>query len=368
MTANKSEIKYIEYDDNSHGGDRDMARQRFGRRRFLDLSVNINPWGPPWRAWLGMFAGLSSIRHYPQPYAMKGRGQLASFFHLDGERIVLGNGAAELISILALYPDFRRALVLEPTFSEYRRSFAALGKPVIAIPFTPGFTLPLTRIGGELRQNDLLFICQPNNPTGRLFPEAELLQIIEAAHTVGAWVVMDESFLWFGGDLRRLSFSRFLDRFPKLILVNSLTKIGAVPGLRLGFLIGDSQLTAFCRGILSQWNLNVSAQRVIPAILNRRFLQRSVQRIQREKEWLIQHFALINEVEMLESAANFYLVQLKTAGIEAKEIINKLGKRGILVRDGSGFSNLPPDCFRVAVGRRGQNRRFLRTLKEIVVK
>jgi threonine-phosphate decarboxylase len=299
---------------------------------------------------------------------MKGRGQLASFFHLDGERIVLGNGAAELISILALYPDFRRALVLEPTFSEYRRSFVVLGKPVITIPFTPGFTLPLTGIVGELRQNDLLFICRPNNPTGRLFPEAELLQIIEAAHAAGAWVVMDESFLWFCGDLRQLSFSRFLDRFPRLIIINSLTKIGAVPGLRLGFLIGDLQFTAFCRSILSQWNLNAPAQRVIPAILNEQFLQQSVQRIQREKEWLIQRFASINKVEMLESAANFYLVQLKTTGIEVKEIINELGKRGILVRDGSGFSNLPPDCFRVAVGRRSQNRRFLKTLKEIVVK
>lgn len=353
-------------DAGDHGGNLQAAQAQYGRKDFCDLSVNINPWGPPFNFWISLIGNLLNLRQYPQPYAGKSREILGRFFGLSPEWFALGNGAAELIRRLPAVFPVERAVVLVPTFSEYGQAFQTLGKPVIEIALKRDFQLPVADIKEQLKPKDLLFICQPNNPTGGLFPENALGELLCLTKARGCWMVIDESFLWFAGEIKKWSFFRYLQDFPNLILLNSLTKIGSIPGLRLGFLIAEPEMASLMRNSLDQWNVNQLAQKVLPTIIEPKYLRRTRERLQRENSWLQREFAGIHGLHLYPWAANFYLIKLEADGLTGKELIRRLGEKGILVRDCSNFPGLGPEYIRVAVGDRRRNKRFLKELRRIL--
>jgi threonine-phosphate decarboxylase len=350
--------------DDRHGGDIIAAGRTYRRGRFLDLSINLNPWGPPARLWWELLKAVPRIGQYPQPYTADGAARIAAFFGVPESRIALGNGAAELIAVLPRVLPVRRAIVWEPTFSEYRRAFGAAGKPVRQLLLGPEYQVNLSVLETEIGPGDLLFICQPNNPTGRMLPEAVLRSVLELAERSGAWLAVDESFLWFCGSILELTSAGRLERNPRLIIINSLTKIGSVPGLRLGFMMAAPEVTRAVQSGLNQWNVNRMAQQILPAVLDRSFLDRSWKLLAKENRWLQEKLAGISGIAVEPWEANFYLVKLEMAGISAADIVKKLGQWGILVRDCRNFAGLGRDYFRVAVGRRAQNRTFLENLAD----
>ena len=349
-----------------HGGDLEAARRQFGKKRFLDLSININPWGPPLKLWLALIGNLAKIREYPQPGTTNGREVLARFFECPDGQLVLGNGAAELIRHLPQVLPVRRAVVLAPTFAEYGQAFLAVGKPVVKIAMDSQFQLPLDQIAAVLQAGDLLFICQPNNPTGGMFSEIELLRILELTKTKHSWLVIDESFLWFGGEIRKRSFHRYLKDYPNLLIINSLTKIGSIPGLRLGFMMAGSKWINLMLGSLEHWNVNRLAQKVLPTILNPEFLEQTTKRLKKENSWLKEQLKKIPGLQVYPWDTNFYLVKVVEPRFQAGELIHSLATAGVLVRDCSNFEGLGPEYFRAAVGKRRQNKLFLKKLRRLI--
>jgi threonine-phosphate decarboxylase len=351
----------IEY---THGGNIEAARRCYGNKKFLDLSVNINPWGPSLKLCFELFINLKRVREYPEPYSESGRRLIANYFTLNDANIALGNGAAELIGILPQALPVNRAVVLEPTFTEYRRAFEEIGKPVRRIPLTDDFEIPLPTVASELKKGDLLFVCQPNNPTGKLFKREILLELLELVKARQSWLVIDESFLWFCGSIKELSFSTLTNDNPNLILINSLTKIGAIPGLRLGFLIGAQEIIKIVNKVLNQWNLNVLAQRTLASIINHGFLERTCRRLNNENRWLQTKLAKFEGFKVYYWDANFYLIQL-TSNFSGTDIISKLADMGILVRDCKNFMGLNEGFIRIAVGKHRQNRYLIKKLRKI---
>ncbi|TCL74089.1 L-threonine O-3-phosphate decarboxylase [Hydrogenispora ethanolica] len=349
-----------------HGGNIEAARRVHRRRSFLDLSINVNPWGPPPAGWLRLLASLPAVRRYPQPYSRDGRAALAAFFRVSADRLALGNGAAELIHSLPEILPARRAVVFEPTFSEYARAFEQRGKPVARLPLTAAFGIDPVPARQILAPGDILFICQPNNPTGRRFPEAALLDLIRLAEARQAWTLVDESFLWFCGALPESSVVRYLDEFPRLLVLNSLTKIGAIPGLRLGLLLAGADIVRSLEAALDPWNVNRLAQALIPAIIEPKFLARTRERLARENRWLAQRLAGVNGLTVYPWEVNYFLAKVGHPDLNGTEFIRRLGERGILVRDCRNFAGLGPDYFRAAVGLRPQNRRLLANLLDIL--
>ncbi len=352
--------KIIEY---THGGNLEAARLNYGAKKFLDLSVNLNPWGPPWPMWFNLIVNLRRIREYPEPYSERGRQLLAGYFNLSGANFVLGNGAAELIGALPQALPVERAIVLEPAFAEYRRAFEAVGKEVKRIKLAGDFTIPLDVVAAELKKGDLLFVCQPNNPNGQLFKREILLELLELTKTRGSWLVIDESFLWFCDEILDTSFSCLVNEYP-LIIINSLTKIAAIPGLRLGFAIGAPETIAVIAKVLNQWNLNSLAQQIINSIFEGTFLEKTRQRLANESIWLQEKLARIKTLKVYPWDANFYLIKLKD-DMAGSDPVSKLADLGILVRDCSNFEGLGANFIRVAVGRRRQNRRLIKALTKV---
>jgi threonine-phosphate decarboxylase len=349
-----------------HGGDIEAAKKCYRKAHFLDLSININPWGPPIKLWLAIIRNLFKLREYPQPYACEGRKLLADFLEIKAEQLVLGNGAAELIRYLPYALPVQRAVVIEPTFSEYGQAFLAAGKPVVKVELEDHFQIPWARLTATLQAGDLLFICQPNNPTGALLTQKDLSQIVELVNLKGCWLAIDESFLWFVGDIRALSFYRCINQFTKLIIINSLTKIGSIPGLRLGFVIANPETASLIAQSLDQWNVNWLAQKAIVTILDLKYLSRAQRRIKAENDWLKVKLATIKGIKVFAWDANFYLLKVEAQSLQSGILRCRLGDEGILVRDCSNFNGLGPDYLRVAVGNRYQNRLFINILRRIL--
>ncbi len=345
-----------------HGGDIIAAGRTYRRGRFLDLSINLNPWGPPARLWWELLKAVPKIGQYPQPYTADGAARIAAFFGVPESRVALGNGAAELIAVLPQALPVRRAVVLEPTFSEYRRAFGAAEKSLRQLLLGPEYQLDLSVLEREIVPGDLLFLCQPNNPTGRVLPEATLAAALELTERSGAWLAVDESFLWFCGPILELTLAARLEQHPRLIIFNSLTKIGSVPGLRLGFMMAAPEVIRVVQRALNQWNVNRMAQQILPAVLDRAFLDRSWKLLITENRWLQEKLAGIPGIAVYPWEANFYLIRVEMPGITAADIVAKLGGRGILIRDCRNFAGLERDYFRVAVGRRAQNLTFVENL------
>ena len=359
-------LRNLELTAADHGGNIEAAKKNYHKRHFLDLSVNINPWGPPLKLWFVLISNLAKIREYPQPGTANGRELLARFFGCSAEQIVLGNGAAELIRHLPQVLPVKRAVVLEPTFAEYGQAFLAVGKPVVKITLDPQFQLPVDQIAAVLQAGDLLFICQPNNPTGGILSATELLRILDLTKIKDSWLAIDESFLWFSGEIRQRSFYPYLKEYPNLVIINSLTKIGAIPGLRLGFVMAGSKWADLMLGSLEQWNVNRLAQKVIPTILNLRFLALTTKRLKKENSWLKERLNMIPGLKIYPWDANFYLVKVEKPKLQAEELIYSLATAGVLVRDCSNFDGLGPEYFRVAVGDHRQNKIFLKKLRRLI--
>lgn len=352
----------IEY---THGGNIEAARRIYGDKKFLDLSININPWGPSLKIWFELFVNSKRIREYPEPYSLCGRRLIADYFTLTDDNIALGNGAAELIGVLPQTLPVKRAVVLEPTFNEYRRAFEDIGKPVRRISLTDDFEIPLSAVASELQKDDLLFICQPNNPTGKLFRKEILLELLEMVKARESWLVIDESFLWFCGPIKENSFASLVPDNQNLILINSLTKIGAIPGLRLGFVIGAQEIIKTFNRVLNQWNLNVLAQCIMASTISNGFLERTYRYLKVENRWLQTKLAKLEGFKVYPWDANFYLIQLM-GDFSVIDFISKLADMGILVRDCGNFMGLQEGFIRIAVGKRRQNRCLLKCLRKLL--
>ncbi len=334
-----------------------------GGRSVLDFSASLNPLGPPpsvVRALLRELKYGDQIARYPAPYGRALRERLAHAHGVGPRQVVVGNGASELIGALPRAVGARRVAIVEPTYTEYLRASLLEGAEVThwlpeddtfaATPFDP-------------EGADLVWLCNPNNPTGRLWPPGVLAPWI-SAHPAKVFVV-DESFLPFRADEAEHSLVPALPRLPNLVVVRSLTKVCALAGLRLGYAVAGPERAERLRAHLPPWSVNALAQAAGLVVLE------DAEFLAETHSWLAQTRPVFLErlrassacIEPLPSEANFVLLRLKEG--TAARLARRLGERGIAVRDASNFVGLGPGYVRVAVRLDEDNRRLCDELRSL---
>lgn len=353
-----------DYDETGgHGGDLARALKEWNPAGgdFLDFSSNINPLGPP----PGLIEHLSTILpeivSYPTPQARVLREKLAVFLDLPVERLIVGNGANELIHLLILWRRPGRVLIPAPAFSEYERA-AVLAKAVVErFHLPPGKEFEPQTLIDKIREGDLLVFCNPNNPTGKLYRRSELLPVIQAAGQKGADVMVDESFMLLTGcpeeSLRNLQGGH-------LWVVISLTKLWALPGLRLGCAVGPAKEVAEITGWGDPWRVNNIAQEAgIYCLDFPGYLKKSLALFENERRFLAKKFQETGAFHVYEGSANFLLLRGLDPSFEVASFQADLAKRGVLIRRADTFCGLDRRHFRVAVRRRDENLRLLKETK-----
>jgi threonine-phosphate decarboxylase len=356
-----------------HGGNIYAAARNSGLTAvdFLDFSANINPLGLSPRVRAALLATLDSVVCYPDPDAVALKIAIADTYQVPGECIETGNGAVELIYLLCRALSPRRVLLPAPTFGEYEGATRAAGFPVrkIALKAEANFIPDIVSLIAALQPGDLLFFCNPNNPTGAIMTGEQLEPLIAQATAIGAHVVVDESFIDFRPTERAESCRSLVGRYYGVTVLHSLTKFLAVPGLRLGFLLGQPALVQQLEKMRDPWNVNVMAQAAgVAGLQDLAYRQETVRLVAQEKQALSSQLQAIPGIKVLPPSVNFILADLGTTGWTAERLQQRLWQERILIRNCASFTGLS-DCYiRLAVKQPTENQRLTELLKTIMCK
>jgi len=343
-----------------HGGNWRWAKETYDRELFIDLSANINAFGPPPGVWNALQAALPEIVHYPDPESRLLTMALAAKAKIPPQQILTGNGAGELIYtvMLALKPN--RVAIPVPAFSEYGRAAAAVGASIMPIPLGAEGWESLAHAGHDrefwrqweraVNECDLAVVCSPHNPTGSMLNYADFVRMFEIAVDSKCHILFDESFYDFLPDSRRWSARCLVSEASRLIVLYSLTKFFALPGLRLGAVFAEPRVIDCLRRHRDPWSVNILAEAAgVSALADDEFPAWARQQNAASKEHLFRRFEELrfNKFRLLPSSANFALIEVqdRTSG----ELATALGRQGLLVRDCADFLGLDGQFIRVAI-------------------
>ena len=347
-----------------HGGDWAGYEQEYGKAP-LDFSANISPLGLPEGVREAAVRALAAADRYPDPLCRALRDALSGVHGLPAPQIVCGNGAADLIYRLCATLRPKRAAVLTPGFAEYALALRAEGAAIDCIPLSEKEDFRLTaalsqRLPGEA---ELLFLCNPNNPTGVLTERETLLALLERCRARGAVLVMDECFLDFCREPGAYSLIPMLSDWPELVVLKAFTKTWAMAGLRLGYaLCGSAVLAERLQRYGQPWAVSSIAQEAgIAALRETAYVEKLRDLITAERERVAAALSACG-LRVVPGEANYVLFESRDASLS-----DRLRGRGILIRDCANFPGLRPGWYRTAIRTPAENDALLKALGEVGV-
>ncbi|WP_028545946.1 threonine-phosphate decarboxylase CobD [Paenibacillus taiwanensis] len=357
-----------------HGGDVWTAAATFGGRTddFLDYSANINPLGPPLFVSESLKHAWDRMLQYPDPAHRILKASLADRLQVAESQLMLGNGAAECMALVLLAYSPRLVGVVSPCFSEYESLAKQYGANVLRVTGKdPDYRATEEQIVSLIREVEVCFIGHPNNPTGALYDKSILRKAAIAAEHSGCILVIDEAFIDFLDDEAAYTALPLLSEFNHIVILRSLTKFYAIPGLRLGYALAAPARIAELTRKQVTWSVNGLALAAGEALFdknNRQLLMeyehqtRSV--VKSERAWMEAQLTTLG-VRSWQSAANFILCYLP-APWSAEKLQQQLGMRGILIRSCAMYDGLQEGHFRLAVKDRAANERLMREIEDVL--
>ncbi|MCF6093095.1 threonine-phosphate decarboxylase CobD [Microaerobacter geothermalis] len=351
-----------------HGGDLFTASEKFSidPDLWIDFSANINPLGPPQELFSRIQEDWKWVQHYPDPAHRKFTRMLSEKFKLPQSFFLVGNGAAECMALAILGLEPKTVGVVYPCFSEYEKMAKSFGVHVIGC-FSDRDTLrpDFNQLFKLFTKCDLVFIGNPNNPTGVTYSDEELKQMAKWTDETDTYLVMDEAFIDFLSSSKQLGLLSILEIYPKVVIIRSLTKFYAIPGLRLGFAIASPDMIKKMKNKQITWSVNQLALVAGAVCLNQTEYEEETRLlIRKERNFLIESIRNDLGWQVWPSEANFLLVRLPL-GFTATGIQQQLGRKGILIRNCSMYPGLTSRDFRIAVRSRGENCKLLNALKAV---
>lgn len=318
------------------------------------LDANENAYGSP-----VSFSGLP-LHRYPDPYQSKLRERLAGIHKFSAEQIFVGSGSDEVIDLLYRIfcePGQDNVIIPEPTYGMYSVSAGIHNIEVQSSLLTDEFQLDVQDILSRVnRLTKMVFCCSPNNPTGNIFSQKDILHLCASTE---ALIVVDEAYIEFAG---ARSIMEYVNAYSNLIVIRTLSKSWGLAGIRIGYCIAHPGIIEYMQKVKAPYNVNsVSAALALRALDAIRERERIVEVIINEKKRLMGRLRSLNCVKRIyPSDANFFLIKVDNATV----LYSKLRERGIIVRDRSSEAKLD-NCIRITVGTPEENDALITALEEI---
>ena len=353
-----------------HGGDIYEAALQLGCQptEIVDMSSNINPLGPMPELTEHLRSRLEAITRLPDVDAGGIVELFAARHRLEPKNVLAGNGTTQFIYSLPQALAAKNALILGPTYADYAD---ACGRHQLKIEHQlsekqNGFTPDLEMLDRNADRFDTVFICNPNNPTGGLIPREKIATLCR--RHPGTCFVIDESYLPFVAEYHR--HSMIYEPPENVVVLQSLSKIFRVPGLRVGFLIAADSLVNRFRSWMLPWNVNGLAQEAVTFLMQHRsavdeFVKRSSDYVRREREKLIHALIKRTQAKLYPSETVFFLVELPAAKT-ASGIKTALLQNRLLIRDCSNITGLSKQHIRVSIKTDEFNRQLAERLVELL--
>jgi threonine-phosphate decarboxylase len=330
--------------------------------KVIDFSVNLNPFGMPdslkknWLHW------LTFIEDYPDPEARELLELLSKKEQLPKEAILLGNGGAELITLLARLLAGKRVLIIQPTFLEYERMCHAYGCQVTHHQLLEdAWKLELEPLSSKIENADALFLCSPNNPTGTSYPKTLLVKLLETCKQQQCFLIIDEAFYDFL--YKDQTMAPLINHNEYLIVIRSLTKMYSIAGLRLGYLMANPPIISQLKAYQSHWSINTVALLAgKECLMADGFVVKTRFFIKEERNRLTQ--ALKEEGYLLsDSKVNYFLLRDPRLDQQLPLFIFLL-KKGFVPRHTANYQGLEGRWLRFAIKNQKENDLLLEALRE----
>lgn len=329
----------------THGGNLfSICRERgWAWRDVLDLSASINPLGPAPGVRPALEEALDRIGHYPSQLPGELEQALAAHWRVPAEQVMAGGGATELLHFVARTAWNGPAALVTPVWSEFYRAFPHALKLDAAEP-------------ESWPQRGLLVLSQPVNPTGEAMPVEVLRRAIAGREGP---VLIDESFIEF---TELESALWWTEHHPNLLVLRSFSKFYALPGLRVGALVGSAEWMARLNRHREPWQVGTLAEAaVMAAIADKEHAERTRALVTEERQWLLEQLSGLPGLALAESAANFLFAQTDKP---AREIAEWFLERKIILRICTGLPGVSGEALRFAVRTRPENQRLVEAARE----
>ncbi len=340
-----------------HGGD--VYRNHVN----IDFSVNVNPLGTPESIENSLYNAVRLSGQYPDMEAEKLKEAVGSMLSIKKEYLLFGNGASELFMALIHGINPQKILIPVPSFYGYEYAAGAMDGKIVYYETYESERFCLKEDFFDILTDDtgLIFIANPNNPTGALLSKEYLLRLLCHCRKKRIYVVLDECFIEFCKDAP--SMIEETKKFDNLIIIRAFTKIFSVPGVRLGYMVcSNSSLLEKIKRQLPEWNLSCFAQACgCECAKHSEFIEKTKEYIKKEREFLEEGLKKL-KLRVFSSKTNFILVYSR------EPLYEKLLEHGILIRDCESFRGLSKGFYRIAVKTRAENNILLKTIGEIVWK
>ena len=343
----------------NHGGDWAGFKEEFGYDP-LDFSMNVNPMGMPDAVRKAIADSAADAWKYPDPLCRRLVDAIAEYEHCSAEHVLCGCGAADIIYRAVLAEAPKRALVTAPTFGEYEEALSLTDCEVISYLLSENNDFG---IGEDILKYidetvDMVFLCEPNNPTGVTTDRKLLEKIIEKCGESGTRLIVDECFNDFLENPEMHSLKGYIEKSDRLIILKALTKNFSMAGVRLGYcLCSDRIALERMRKSGQPWPVSVLAQNAGIAAFGCADRLADLGRVTAvERRYLLSEMRKIG-LEPVESEANYILFKAET-GLESY-----LRNKGILIRNCSNYRGLGEGWFRTAVRTRKENEKLIEEMR-----
>ena len=347
----------------SHGGD--IYRNKVN----IDFSINLNPLGIRDEIKAALSDSLERSIQYPDMEQRALREKISAAEGLDYANVLAGCGASELISAMVRSTGAKSALIYAPSYTGYERALDSAGVDICYHNTLKESDFDLTPddIDAIGEQTDLVFLCDPINPTGKNIKEEVLEETIRRANAAGTKVILDESFYLMSEGCNGSFRSRSIDllkAYDNLYILRSFTKLFCVPGIRAGVVFASHEGIKEIAGQVPEWNLPVTSEAVISAgydlLKDKTFLKDTLEKIRSGRQYLTENLRK-SGFRVYDSDTSFVLFE----GPEG--LRDKLLKKGILIRECGDYAGLDERYYRVAVRTEAENKALVNAIGECLV-
>lgn len=324
---------------------------RYGSKIIADFSTNVWYGGEPAGLKAYVFERWSEINRYPEVLAENLREKVARHHQVPVGQLLVCSGTTESIYLIAQLFSGKRTTIVTPSFAEYEDACLSFNHEITSLSWQEALELPRLKA-------DLVFICSPNNPTGLIFNDLQYWIKLNPQ----CLFAVDEAFIDFTEEAD--SAVSLMARFPNLLIMRSLTKTYAIPGLRLGYLLAREEVVESLMNVKQPWTVNTLAMAAGHYIYDHfDQIQPPVSRLLNDKRTFVQELQKLECFEVLESDTHFFLVRtLVRNAAQLKDFL--IEKHGLLIRDAGNFRGLTRQHFRLATQRPDDNEKMINALKE----
>ncbi|MFA5536385.1 MAG: histidinol-phosphate transaminase [Bacillota bacterium] len=336
------------------------VKREYGLKDVIKLASNENPLGPSPRAVKAIRGFLEEINLYPDGSCYNLTKDLGDLLGMEPSSLIIGNGSDEILKLLAetFINEGDEAIMAEPSFSEYDFCVNLMAGKMIKVPVDRDYVHDLAQMAAAITdKTKLIFICNPNNPTGTIASGDRIKEFMERVPD-NVIVVFDEAYFEYVNDPDYSSGLDYVKEGRKnVIVLRTFSKVYGLSGLRIGYGIANPGLIEWVSRAREPFNVNSLAQIGAEAALgDEGFLTESLSLNEQGKKYLYQEFRQ-RDLDYIPTQANFIFVDLK---VDSKKVFKRLLEQGVIIRTGDIFGY--PDYIRVTIGKQAENERFIRAL------